>query len=87
MQEIIKNVAKKAGISESVAEVAVQTVLSMLKNKLPDSIGGVLSSFLNDTQNTKKTTTTKKSTTTKKNDDGFGLDDIVQGLGGLLSKK
>ena len=46
MEELIKLVAKKAGINETVAQIAVNTVLSNLKSKLPMNIGSILDSLL-----------------------------------------
>jgi uncharacterized protein (DUF2267 family) len=46
MQELIKVVTEKAGISESQAKTAVETVVNFLKDKLPGGIGGQVESFL-----------------------------------------
>lgn len=46
MQELIKLVTEKAGISESQAKSAVETVVSFIKDKLPGGIGGQVESFL-----------------------------------------
>ena len=40
MDEIVKQVAAKTGISEEQAKTAVTTVLGFLKNKLPAPIAG-----------------------------------------------
>lgn len=42
MDELIKLVSKKAGISETQAKSAVDTVLKFLKEKLPDPVAGRL---------------------------------------------
>jgi hypothetical protein len=42
MEEIIKQVAGRAGISEDQARTAVETVLGYLKKALPGSIAGQL---------------------------------------------
>jgi hypothetical protein len=39
MNELIKLVAAKTGMPDSVAKIAVDTVLSQLKTKLPDGMG------------------------------------------------
>lgn len=39
MNEIIKMVASKTGMSESVAKIAVDVVVSQLKSKLPAGVG------------------------------------------------
>jgi hypothetical protein len=39
MNELVKLVAAKTGMPESVAKIAVDTVISHLKTKLPDGMG------------------------------------------------
>jgi hypothetical protein len=81
MEDIVKAVAQKAGLSNSVAQTVVNTVISMLSDKLPGNLGSVLSSLTGS----KKETTTKK--TTSKDDDGGGLlGGLGDVLGGLLGK-
>jgi hypothetical protein len=46
MQELIKLVAQKTGISEEMAKTAVETVIGFLKNKLPGPIAGQIDSVL-----------------------------------------
>lgn len=46
MEELIKMVTAKVGISESQAKSAVETVVSFLKDKLPGGIGGQVESFI-----------------------------------------
>lgn len=46
MEELIKLVTSKVGISESQAKSAVETVVSFLKDKLPGGLGGQLESFI-----------------------------------------
>ncbi|MDR3217958.1 MAG: DUF2267 domain-containing protein [Dysgonamonadaceae bacterium] len=101
-QEIIKLVASKAGISESVAKIAVEAVMSVLKNKLPGVLGGQLDSLLGASSKTPisskkptsstKTVSTKKPTsskTTKKTaeKDSNPLGGLVDIVGGLLGGK
>ena len=91
--EIVKMVAKKANISEPIAQIAVDTVLNMLKSKLPPAIGNTLDSFLGSgaASNSSKTISKSGKTTAKsgkKSDDplgGFG--NIVGTIGSLLGKK
>jgi len=99
--EIVKLVAKKANLSEPIAQIAVDTVLNVVKGKLPAGVGGILDSFLGSstasspatksktttkTANTKTTKTTSK--TTKKNDNPLGdLGGLVGTIGSLLGKK
>jgi len=90
--EIVKMVAKKANLSEPVAQIAVDTVLNFLKGKLPPVVGNTLDSLLGSSSSTtaSKTTKTTKSTktTSSSNKSNNPLGDIVSGaLGSLLGKK
>lgn len=69
MDELIKLVVKKAGISEAQAQSAVDTVINYLKDKLPAPIAGQIDGFLNGEGSS------------------GAVEDIGQGLGGLLGKK
>ena len=46
MDELVKLVANKVGISETQAKQAVETVLGFLKDKLPEPIAGQLDAVL-----------------------------------------
>jgi len=46
MDELVKLVAQKAGISQDQAKLAVNTVLGFLKDKLPAPLGSQLESAL-----------------------------------------
>lgn len=46
MEQIVKLVAEKTGLSEAHAKVAVETVVSVLKDKLPAGVGGQLDVIL-----------------------------------------
>jgi hypothetical protein len=46
MEELIKMVTSKVGISESQAKSAVETVVSFLKDKMPGGIGSQVESFI-----------------------------------------
>ena len=46
MDELVELVAKKTGISEDVASVAVNTVIDYLKDKLPGPAGAQLDALL-----------------------------------------
>ena len=48
MDELIKLVAAKTGLSEEMATTAVQTVLDFLKQRLPAPIAGRLEDLLGD---------------------------------------
>jgi len=98
LDNIVKTVAKKANIPELAAQVAVNTVVASLKEKLPSALKGALDSFLGTTGTTtkstaakKSTSTTKKSTTTAKkatsNANTLDIGTIAGALVGLLGKK
>ena len=81
--EIVKMVAKKANLSEPIAQIAVDVVLTALKGKLPSAASGILDTFLSSGA----ASTTSK---TAKKDDNLlgGLGDIAtSALGGLLKGK
>jgi len=46
MDEVVKMVAEKTGLSEEMAKVAVDVVIGFLKDKLPAPIAGQLDSVL-----------------------------------------
>jgi hypothetical protein len=46
MEEIIKQVTERAGISEAQARTAVETVVGFLKNRLPEPLAGQLEGFV-----------------------------------------
>jgi hypothetical protein len=46
MEEIIRQVTERAGISEAQARTAVETVLGFLKNRLPEPLAGQLDGVL-----------------------------------------
>ena len=46
MDELVKMVAEKVGITETQAKQAVETVLGFLKDKLPEPIAGQLDAVL-----------------------------------------
>jgi len=50
MDEIIKIVVEKTGISEALASKVVVTVLDYLDDKLPSPLGGNLKGFLDNEQ-------------------------------------
>jgi uncharacterized protein (DUF2267 family) len=52
MDELVKLVSQKTGISQDQAKMAVETVLNFLKQKLPAPIAGQIDAALNgDGQN------------------------------------
>lgn len=48
MEKVVKMVAERAGISESQARTAVNTVASFLKDRLPPGIAGQVDNYLKD---------------------------------------
>jgi hypothetical protein len=46
MEELIRQVAERTGISEAQAQTAVTTVLGFLKTRLPEPLGGYLDGFI-----------------------------------------
>jgi hypothetical protein len=46
MEDLIKQVVERTGISEAQAQTAVITVLGFLKGRLPEPLAGHLDSFL-----------------------------------------
>jgi hypothetical protein len=46
MEELIKLVSQKTGLSEDMARTAVETVIGFLKQKLPAPIAGQIDSIL-----------------------------------------
>ena len=87
--EIVKMVAKKANLSEPIAQIAVDTVLNILKSKLPPAVGSALDSFLGSgSAVSSKNSKTTSSKSAKKDDNPLaGLGNIAGALGGLLGKK
>ena len=47
MDELIKQVSERSGISESQARTAVETVLGFIKERLPESVAGHVDGALN----------------------------------------
>ena len=83
MNELVKLVAKKTGMSESVAQIAVTTVISAVKTKLPANVGGILDTFLEMDGSSKPT----KGKSTKNNNPLGDIGNVIGGLSGLLGKK
>ena len=46
MEELVRQVAERTGISEAQAQTAVITVVGFLKGRLPEPLAGHLDSFL-----------------------------------------
>ena len=77
MNDLVKLVAQKTGMSEAIAQIAVTTVISSLKKKLPANVAGILD-----------TAAGISSSKSVKNDKPLGdISNVVSGLGSLLGKK
>lgn len=70
MDELIKQVSAKTGISEDQARTAVNTVLGFLKTKLPAPIAGQIDNVIGGGEGTA----------------GGGLGDIAAKAGGILNQ-
>lgn len=70
MEEIVKQVAERTGISEAQAQTAVITVVGFLKSRLPESLAGHLDSFIGGGA--------------APAGGGGGIGDVLGGLGGML---
>jgi len=69
-------------MSESIAQIAVTTVISALKTKLPANVGGILDTFIGNGSGT------KKNTGKSKNSNPLGdIGNIVGGLSNIFGKK
>lgn len=77
MDQLIKLVMAKTGLSESMATMAVDVVLGFIKEKLPRSVADQIWTLLGLDAADSKTGKAGK-------DDGIGVDDVLKGLGGML---
>lgn len=48
MDDIVQAVAKKTGLPEAQAKMAVETVMDVIKERLPEPFGGQVEAMLND---------------------------------------
>lgn len=46
MDELVKSVSEKTGLSEDMSKIAVETVLDYLKDKLPEPLAGQIDSVV-----------------------------------------
>jgi len=76
MNDLVKLVAQKTGMNETIAQIAVTTVISSLKKKLPANVAGILD-----------TAAGISSSKTAKDSPLGDLGNVVGGIGGLLGKK
>ena len=75
MEELVRQVAERTGISEAQAQTAVTTVLGFLKGRLPEPLAGHLDSFLGGGA---------AGGGTAPGGLGGGVGDVLGGLGGML---
>jgi len=71
VDELVKLVSKKAGITQAQAKQAVEAVVGFLKKKLPKPIGGQIDAAISGI---------KVDALDKQ------IDNVTKGLGGLLGK-
>jgi len=83
MNELVKLVAQKTNMPETVAKIAVVTVLGAIKAKLPANVGVMLDTLL---ATSGAATTTPAQGAPAANPLG-DIGNIVGGLGSLLGKK
>jgi uncharacterized protein (DUF2267 family) len=76
MEELVKQVSERSGISEEQARTAVSTVVGFLKDKLPAPIAGQIDNALNSSAVTSGIDMVA---------DKAG--DLLGGLGGMFVKK
>ena len=72
MEELIRQVAERTGISEAQAQTAVITVVGFLKGRLPEPLAGHLDSFLGG------------GVSGAEGGLGGAAGDVLGGLGGML---
>ena len=72
MEELIRQVTERTGISEAQAQTAVITVVGFLKGRLPEPLAGHLDSFLGG------------GASGAEGGLGGAAGDVLGGLGGLL---
>ena len=63
MEEIVKLVAEKTGVSEEIASEVANSVIDILKDRLPDPIASQIDSLLSGTDNQMMDTLTSKGLT------------------------
>ncbi len=88
MEGLIKLVAERTGLSEDVAQVAVDTVIEHLKGQLPAPLAAQVDNFLGGSGEAVNLDDLIKSLGglggLGDSGDAVGLDDLVQGLGKLI---
>ncbi|MCA9902725.1 MAG: hypothetical protein KC547_02615 [Anaerolineae bacterium] len=69
---LVTDITNNSGVSPDIATTIIQIVLQFLGERLPEPLGSLLSGLVGG------------QSSAPGNDDGFGLDDIARGLGGIL---
>lgn len=64
-KELVKQVSQKTGLSEEMAETALELVLGYLKDNLPDPVAGVIDMLVSGTGNVES---------------GVGIDELLSGI-------
>lgn len=77
MDELIKKMVEELNLDEAVAQQAVEMVLNMVKDKLPEPIAGQIENLLNG----------ENFDLSSLNLDDDAADGIMGALGGLFGKK
>jgi uncharacterized protein (DUF2267 family) len=78
MDELIKQVAERSGISEDKARTAVNTVVGFLKDRLPASIAGQVDNVLDSSADVLGSATETAANT---------AGELLGGLGDMFGKK
>ncbi len=81
MQDLIKLLMEKTGISEETAKMTIQVVAGFTKEKLPEPIGGMVQTFLQ----TGEMPDMSNLASLASNLGGAGT--LLDGLGSMLGKK
>jgi uncharacterized protein (DUF2267 family) len=74
MEELIKQVSERSGISEAQARKAVDTVMNYMRDKLPASVSGTIDSALGGGANVA-------------GDVADTAQNVLGGIGGMFGKK
>lgn len=89
MNELVNLVTQKTGIPADKAQMAVQTVMGYLKDKLPAPIAGQLDSFMGGST-TGATTGTSTGNTTANTTGGStsgAVGEVMKDVGGMFGKQ
>ncbi len=87
MNELIKLVVARTGISEAMAKMAIEVILGFFKDKLPKPLADQLFAMLGLGSSSSTDKAGRGSAADGKSDDGIGVDDVLKGLGGMFGSK